>query len=40
MLKDLAPQGAVETQLAQRVATDSWRLNRISVALPVYASNA
>jgi HPt (histidine-containing phosphotransfer) domain-containing protein len=30
MLKDLAPQGAVETQLAQRVATDSWRLNRIS----------
>lgn len=30
MLKDLAPAGAVETQLAQRVATDSWRLNRIS----------
>ena len=30
MLKDLAPDGAVETQLAQRVATDSWRLNRIS----------
>lgn len=30
MLKDLAPEGALETQLAQRVATDSWRLNRIS----------
>lgn len=30
MLKDLAPEGAVETQLAQRVATDSWRLNRVS----------
>lgn len=30
MLKDLVPEGAVETQLAQRIATDSWRLNRIS----------
>lgn len=30
MLKDLAPEGAIETQFAQRVATDSWRLNRIS----------
>ena len=30
MIKDLAPDGAVETQLAQRIATDSWRLNRIS----------
>jgi hypothetical protein len=29
MLKDLAPDGALETQLAQRIATDSWRLNRI-----------
>jgi hypothetical protein len=26
----LAPEGALETQLAQRIATDSWRLNRIS----------
>lgn len=30
MIKDLGPEGAVETQLAQRIATDSWRLNRIS----------
>ena len=30
MLKDLAPEGPLETQLAQRVATDSWRLNRMS----------
>src|ERR1700733_3788228 len=30
LMKDLAPEGAMETQLAQRVATDSWRLNRIS----------
>src|SRR5580700_1588426 len=30
LMKDLAPDGAMETQLAQRVATDSWRLNRIS----------
>jgi len=29
-MKDLAPEGAMEIQLAQRVATDSWRLNRIS----------
>src|SRR5580658_9348694 len=30
LMHDLAPDGAMETQLAQRVATDSWRLNRIS----------
>jgi len=30
LINDLAPEGAMETQLAQRVATDSWRLNRIS----------
>jgi len=30
LIKDLAPQGAMETQLAQRIATDSWRLNRAS----------
>jgi len=30
LIKDLAPDGAMETQLAQRVATDSWRLNRAS----------
>ena len=30
LMKDLAPEGAMETQLAQRIATDSWRLNRIS----------
>ena len=30
LMKDLAPVGAMETQLAQRIATDSWRLNRIS----------
>jgi hypothetical protein len=30
LMQDLAPDGAMETQLAQRVATDSWRLNRIS----------
>lgn len=30
IIKDLAPEGAMETQLAQRIATDSWRLNRIS----------
>src|ERR1700744_1230039 len=28
--ESLTPEGAVETQLAQRIATDSWRLNRIS----------
>jgi hypothetical protein len=30
IVESLAPEGAMETQLAQRVATDSWRLNRIS----------
>jgi hypothetical protein len=30
LMKDLAPAGALEAQLGQRVATDSWRLNRIS----------
>jgi len=30
LMKDLAFEGAMETQLAQRIATDSWRLNRIS----------
>src|SRR5271169_1647713 len=30
LIKDLAPEGAMEVQFAQRVATDSWRLNRIS----------
>src|ERR1700731_4350143 len=30
LIKSLAPEGAMETQLAQRIATDSWRLNRIS----------
>src|ERR1700732_2977582 len=30
LIKSLAPEGAMEIQLAQRVATDSWRLNRIS----------
>jgi len=30
LMKDLAPEGAMEIQFAQRVATDSWRLNRIS----------
>ena len=29
MIAYLAPEGALEIQLAQRVATDSWRLNRI-----------
>jgi hypothetical protein len=28
LIEDLAPEGAMETQLAQRIATDSWRLNR------------
>ena len=31
LIKDLAPEGAMETQLDQRIATDSWRLNRIGV---------
>ena len=30
LIHSLAPEGAMETQLAQRVATDSWRLNRLS----------
>jgi hypothetical protein len=30
LMKDLAPDGAMEIQLAQRIATDSWRLNRAS----------
>src|SRR5580658_3929504 len=30
LVKDLAPEGAMEIQLAQRIATDSWRLNRAS----------
>jgi hypothetical protein len=30
IVEGLAPEGAMEVQLAQRVATDSWRLNRIS----------
>jgi hypothetical protein len=30
IVENLAPEGAMELQLAQRIATDSWRLNRIS----------
>src|SRR6266853_5724921 len=30
LIQSLAPVGAMETQVAQRIATDSWRLNRIS----------
>ncbi len=30
IVENLAPEGAMETQLAQRIATDSWRLNRAS----------
>ena len=30
LIQNLAPVGAMEIQLAQRIATDSWRLNRIS----------
>jgi hypothetical protein len=30
LMQDLAPDGAMEIQLAQRIATDSWRLNRLS----------
>jgi hypothetical protein len=30
MVESLAPEGAMEIQLAQRIATDSWRLNRMS----------
>ena len=28
IVENLAPEGAMEIQLAQRIATDSWRLNR------------
>jgi hypothetical protein len=34
LVNDLAPSGAMETQLAQRVATDSWRLNRLYRCCP------
>jgi hypothetical protein len=30
LIRNLAPDGAMEVQLAQRIATDSWRLNRLS----------
>jgi hypothetical protein len=30
LIASLAPEGAMEVQLAQRIATDSWRLNRAS----------
>jgi hypothetical protein len=30
LIQNLAPVGAMEVQLAQRIATDSWRLNRAS----------
>jgi len=30
LIESLAPEGAMETQLTQRIATDSWRLNRAS----------
>jgi hypothetical protein len=30
LIASFAPEGAMEIQLAQRIATDSWRLNRIS----------
>jgi len=30
LIQNLAPDGAMEVQLAQRIATDSWRLNRLS----------
>jgi hypothetical protein len=30
LIKSIAPEGALELQLAQRIATDSWRLNRSS----------
>jgi hypothetical protein len=30
IVDSLAPEGAMEIQLAQRIATDSWRLNRLS----------
>ena len=30
IIRSLAPEGEFELQLAQRIATDSWRLNRAS----------
>ncbi len=30
LIKAMAPEGALELQFAQRIATDSWRLNRAS----------
>src|SRR5436309_12393803 len=30
LIQNLAPEGAMELQLAQRIASDSWRLNRAS----------
>ena len=30
LIRDLEPRGAMELQLAQRIASDSWRLNRAS----------
>ncbi len=30
LIKAMAPEGALELQIAQRIATDSWRLNRSS----------
>ena len=30
IIRSLAPEGELELQLAQRIATDSWRLNRAS----------
>ena len=30
LIRSIAPEGALELQLAQRIATDSWRLNRSS----------
>jgi hypothetical protein len=30
LIKSMAPEGELELQLAQRIATDSWRLNRAS----------
>jgi len=30
LIKAMVPEGALELQLAQRIATDSWRLNRAS----------
>ena len=30
LIQDLKPEGTLELQLAQRIATDTWRLNRAS----------